>query len=86
MNGLPPGSPSSDMKIMLIEPLCAIRASSALPGNSLKLMVSAVAFSAEQMKSPSFSRSSASTTMITSPRAMASTAEWIVENPGMALL
>ena len=39
----------------------------------MKLTISGVTFSAAQMKSPSFSRSSASTTMTTSPRAIAST-------------
>ena len=41
---------------------------------SMKLTISGVAFSAAQIKSPSFSRSSASTTITTSPRRIASTA------------
>ncbi len=46
----------------------------------MKFTISGVTFSAAQMKSPSFSRSSASTTMTISPRAIASTAASIVEN------
>ena len=46
----------------------------------MKLTNSGVIFSAPQIKSPSFSRSSASITMTTLPAAMASTAASIVEN------
>ena len=45
----------------------------------MKLTISGVTFSAAQMKSPSFSRSSASTTMTTSPRPIASIAASMVE-------
>ncbi len=47
---------------------------------TMKFTVSGVIFSAAQMKSPSFSRSSASMTTITSPRAIASTARSMVES------
>ena len=47
----------------------------------IKLTFSGVAFSAAQIKSPSFSRPSSSTTLITSPREIASTAACTVENP-----
>ena len=46
----------------------------------MKLTVSGVTFSAAQTKSPSFSRSSSSTTMMTRPWRMASTASSMVEN------
>jgi hypothetical protein len=46
----------------------------------MKLTISGVTFSAAQTKSPSFSRSSASATITTSPRAMASMVASIVEN------
>ena len=45
----------------------------------MKLTISGVTFSAAQIKSPSFSRSSASTTMTSSPRAMAAMAASMVE-------
>ena len=47
---------------------------------SIKFTVSGVALSAAQMKSPSFSRSSASTTTTTAPRAIASIAAGTLEN------
>ena len=43
-------------------------------------MISGVTFSAAQIKSPSFSRSSASIAITISPRRMASTAASIVDN------
>ena len=46
----------------------------------MKLTISGVTFSAAQMKSPSFSRSSASMTMTISPRPMASTAASMLDN------
>ena len=46
----------------------------------MKLTMAGVTFSAAQMKSPSFSRSSASMTMTISPRPIASTAASIVES------
>ena len=46
----------------------------------MKLTISGVTFSAAQMKSPSFSRSSASMTMTILPAAMASTAASMVES------
>jgi hypothetical protein len=46
----------------------------------MKLITAGVTFSAAHTKSPSFSRSSASTTTITRPWRMASTASSMVEN------
>jgi ABC-type Fe2+-enterobactin transport system substrate-binding protein len=51
-----------------------------LPVEIMKLMISGVTFSAAQMKSPSFSRSSSSTTITTRPCRIASTAASTVEN------
>ena len=45
----------------------------------IKLTVSGVTFSAAQTKSPSFSRSSASTTMMVLPAAIAATASSMLE-------
>ena len=44
------------------------------PWRAMKLMASGVTISAAKMRSPSFSRSSSSTTMICSPRAIRATA------------